>query len=386
MSSRQRVETALAHKTPDRTPVDFLAVPEIWRQLLDHFGIAAGKPGEGDYFDPAWEAVLEKLDVDCRVISFDQFCNPPAAAFGPKGRPEMWNVQSRSTPAGMWRWKTDDGFALDIFGRGFREVANLSGVFEENVATLSGATSLDEIKAHRWPDPDWWDFSDAKAVVEALNRNGEKHIRYRMGTIFELAWQMRGMEKFLMELGSEPEIPRYMMERITDVAVEVTRRALDAVGPAVDMVYFYDDLAANVSLLMSKRMWRNNIVPFHQKLIDVAHSCGKKVMYHTDGAVRPLIPDLIEMGVDVLNPIQPGVTGMEADGLKRDFGDRLSFHGGIDIVGLLPKGKPDEVRATARQMARLLGENGGYVMASSHHIQSDTPLANVLALYETDLR
>jgi len=386
MSSRQRVETALAHQQPDRTPVDFLAVPEIWRQLLERFGIPAVKPSDDHYFDPAWEAALGRLDVDCRVISFDQFCAPPAGVFGPKGRPEMWNVQSRSTPARMWRWKTDDDFALDVFGRGFREVANASGVYEENVATLGGATTLAEVKAHKWPEPDWWDFSGAKGVIDALNKDGAKHIRYRMGTIFELAWQMRGMEKFLIELAGEPEIPHYMMERITDVAVEVTKRAFDAVGDAVDMVYFYDDLAANVSLLMSKKMWRTHIRPFHVKLIEVARRYGKKVMYHTDGAVRPLIPDLIEMGVDVLNPIQPGVVGMEADGLKRDFGDRLCFHGGVDIVGLLPKGKPEDVRAAVRNLAAILGASGGYVLASSHHIQSDTPLANVLALYETDLR
>jgi len=385
MSSRQRVETALAHRQPDRTPVDFLAVPEIWHQLVDHFGIEPAKPGDDQFFDPVWEAVLDKLDVDCRVISFDQFCAPPASAFAPKGRPEVWNVQSRSTPARMWRWKTD-GFATDVFGRGFREVANASGVYEENIATLAGASTLAEIQAHTWPDPDWWDFSSAKSVVEALNRNGAKHIRFRMGTVFELAWQMRGMEKFLMELAGEPEIPVYMMERITDITIEVTKRALDAVGDAVDMVYFYDDLAANVSLLMSKKMWRTHIRPLHARLVEVAKSYGKKVMYHTDGAVRPLIPDLIEMGVDVLNPIQPGVTGMEADGLKRDFGDRLAFHGGVDIVGLLPKGSPDDIRTAVKDLTRVLGTDGGYVLASSHHIQSDTPLANVLALYEIALR
>ena len=205
MSSRQRVETALAHRQPDRTPVDFLAVPEIWHQLVDHFGIEPAKPGDDQFFDPVWEAVLDKLDVDCRVISFDQFCAPPASAFAPKGRPEVWNVQSRSTPARMWRWKTD-GFATDVFGRGFREVANASGVYEENIATLAGASTLAEIQAHTWPDPDWWDFSSAKSVVEALNRNGAKHIRFRMGTVFELAWQMRGMEKFLMELADAGEV------------------------------------------------------------------------------------------------------------------------------------------------------------------------------------
>ena len=153
MSSRQRVETALAHRQPDRTPVDFLAVPEIWHQLVDHFGIEPAKPGDDQFFDPVWEAVLGKLDVDCRVISFDQFCSPPASAFDPKGRPEVWNVQSRSTPARMWRWKTE-GFATDIFGRGFREVANASGVYEENIATLAGAGTLADAELTHWIEGD----------------------------------------------------------------------------------------------------------------------------------------------------------------------------------------------------------------------------------------
>ena len=146
-----------------------------------------------------------------------------------------------------------------------------------------------------------------------------------------------------------------MMERITDIIVEVTRRLLGEAGDDIDMVYFYDDIGANQSLLISKKMWRTFVRPCHEKLIEVAKRHDKQVMYHTDGAVRPLIPDFIEMGVDVLNPIQPGAAGMEAAGLKRDFGARLSFHGGVDIVDLLPKGSPADVREAARRLVRDLG-------------------------------
>ena len=141
-----------------------------------------------------------------------------------------------------------------------------------------------------------------------------------MGAVFELAWQLRGMENFFTDMATDPAIPTYMLERITDIMLEVTRRLLREAGDEVDMVYFYDDIGGNQSLLISKKMWRTFIRPCHQKLIDLAKQHNKQVMYHTDGAVRPLIPDLIEMGVDVLNPIQPGTTGMEPIGLKRDFG------------------------------------------------------------------
>jgi uroporphyrinogen decarboxylase len=187
-------------------------------------------------------------------------------------------------------------------------------------------------------------------------------------------------------MAADPAIPTYIMERITDILAEVTRRLLHQAGDDIDMVYFYDDVGSNLSLLISKKMWRTLIRPWHEKLIAVAKQHNKQVMYHTDGAVRPLIPDLIEMGVDVLNPIQPGTAGMEPAALKRDFGARLCFHGGVDIVGLLPKASPAEVREAARRLATELGQDGGYVMAGSHHIQCDTPLENVLALYDLSNR
>ena len=291
-------------------------------------------------------------------------------------------MQSRSTPARMWRWAGEDGIATEIFGRRFKVQANDLGSYEENIPSLAAAESLAEIKAHRWPDPDWWDFKPVKSVIREMNRTRPHHIRFRMGAVFELAWQLRGMENFLTEMAADPAIPIYMMERITDIIVEVTRRLLQEAGDDVDMVYFYDDVGSNLSLLISKKMWRALIRPWHEKLIAVAKRHNKQVMYHTDGAVRPVIPDLIEMGVDVLNPIQPGTAGMEAATLKRDFGSRISFHGGVDIVGLLPTGSPADVRRAARRLATELGQDGGYVMAGSHHIQCDTPLENILALYD----
>jgi uroporphyrinogen decarboxylase len=382
VSPRERVNVALSHRSPDRLPVDFLAVPEIWDLLGKRLGIERQPPDESHFFDPAWEEILRRLEVDCRVISYDQFCAPPESAFAAGGRTEWWRVMSRSTPARMWRWVGEDGVATELFGRRFRVQANELGSYEENMPALAAAQSLAEVQSHRWPDPDWWDFKPIKSVIREMNRDQPCHVRFRMGSVFEVAWQLRGMETFLPEMAADPAIPAYMMERITDILAEVTRRLLEEAGDDIDMVYFYDDVGSNQSLLISKKMWRALIRPCHQKLIDVAKKRGKQVMYHTDGAVRPLIPDFIEMGVDVLNPIQPGAAGMEPAALKRDFGAQISFHGGVDIVGLLPKASPAAIRSAVRQLAADLGEDGGYIMAGSHHIQCDTPLDNILALYD----
>jgi uroporphyrinogen decarboxylase len=151
-------------------------------------------------------------------------------------------------------------------------------------------------------------------------------------------------------------------------------------------VYFYDDVGTQNSLMVSRKMWKDFVRPYHAKIIELAHQYGKPVMYHTDGAIYQLIPEFIEMGVDVLNPLQPDAKGMDLPKIKAEFGDRLTFHGGVDIMRTLPKGKPEQVRAEVRGRVQALGQGGGYILCSSHHIQPDTPIENVIAMYEPALR
>jgi uroporphyrinogen decarboxylase len=386
MNSRERVNTAIAHKQPDRVPVDFLAVPEIWHALENVLPRSEHQVNASAYFDSSWESILRKLEVDCRVISYDQFCEPPKSVFRSGGEVEWWNVQSRSTPSRMWRWKMNDGLAYDVFGRCFRTQKNASGSYEENVPVLVSAKTIEDLKSHAWPEADWWDFGPVNSVIQAMNSDTAHHIRYRIGSVFEIAWQLRGMDNFLMDMALEPDIPRYIMERLTDVYVENINQVLTLASDDIDMVYFYDDMASNSSLLISLDMYDDLIRPCHARIVAAAKKYGKKVMYHSDGALHPLIERLIDIGVDVLNPIQPNVLDMEPERLKKDFGDRLSFHGGIDIIDVLPKGTPDRVRAEAQRLISILGHDGGYILASSHHIQADTPLENILALYELGIR
>jgi uroporphyrinogen decarboxylase len=176
------------------------------------------------------------------------------------------------------------------------------------------------------------------------------------------------------------------MERLTDLYVEITDRFLSTAGSRIDMVYFYDDVATQNSLMISKKMWEQYIKPYHARIIDVAKKHDKPVMYHCDGAIYPLIPDLIDMGIDVLNPIQADAKDMDPVRLKAEFGDKLSFHGGIDIIKTLPFGTPTDVQDEVQTRIKQLGKHGGYVLASSHHIQSDTPLDNIDAMYDPLIR
>ncbi len=386
MTSRDRVLAALRHEEADRVPADFLATPQVWDALIAHLGIEAAGPTGDDYVEPAREELLGHLEVDLRVLSYDMFCAPPESVLA-GGTVDWWESLDRSTPNRMWRLAGPDGTTTDIWGARRRTVLHGFGAYDEFAGwPLQQAGTVSDLRDHPWPEPDWWDFGALPGLIRRMDESGERHLRFRIGSVFETAWQLRGMQEFLVDLAINPEVPRWIMSRVTDVLVENTRRVLDLAGDRLDLLYFYDDVAAQASLLISPEMWRAEVRPHHARIVDLAHSRGIPVMYHCDGAIHPLIPELIELGIDVLNPIQPDAGGMDPRRLKDEFGDRLAFHGGVDIVNTLPRGTPAEVAEEVRRCVEILGEGGGYVLASSHHIQPDTSVENVLAMYDVSLR
>lgn len=386
-SPRTRVRAAIQHEEPDRVPTDFLATTEVWNKLIDHFKPETSGIGMPEFIDPAREALLRRLEIDCRLLSYDMFCQPPESVLNEGARVDWWRSLNRSTPNRMWRQVNPDGTFNDVWGTHSQVEKHAFGKYEGFASwPLSNATSVEDLKRHPWPEPDWWDFSPIPDLMQEMDKHSIYHIRFRIGSIFEISWQLRGMEEFMMDLVANPGIPLYIMDRLTEVYLENTRRVLELAGDRLDMVYFYDDVATKNSLFISPEMWRQFIRPRHLKLVELAHSHDKPVMYHCDGSIYRLIPELIDMGIDVLNPIQPDAADMDASRLKTEFGDRLAFHGGIDIINTLPRGTPSEVRAEVRERVQVLGESGGLILCSSHHIQPDTPVENILAMYELGLR
>ncbi len=389
MTSRERASAAIARRPTDRIPVDFMAAPEIWDRLVDALPLNPDPYRHlSPWLDPQREAVLHALQVDCRVISYDMFVRFPEQLLEPGAQVDWWGTCNRSTPNRMWRRVAPDGRLRDVWGVAYRRTTE-NGSTQEQVAEfpLAAAERVSDLRRFPFPSPDWWDFGHARDLVEDLLRaSGPVHLRYRAGSVFEVAWQLCGMEKLLTDLLVDPAVPRFIMDRLSEVQIEIMKRFLDQVGQFVPMVYFYDDVAATQSLLVSRQMWAEHIRPYHTRLLDAAKVLGLETMYHTDGAVEPLIEDFIDMGVDLLSPIQPEVAGLDPDSLKKKYGARLSFHGGVSVAELLPRGTPADVRRGVGRIARTLGQGGGYVMASSHHIQADTPVANVLAMYDPEVR
>jgi uroporphyrinogen decarboxylase len=387
LNHQERVKAAIRHEKTDRIPCDFLATTEVWHNLIEHFQPDMTGLDDLNWLEPEREAILRRLDVDCRLFSYDMFCAPPEDVLKPGAKVDWWGSFTRSTPNRMWRQVLSDGTLLDIWGEHRKIETHSFGQYEAHANWVLGeATSIDELKHHAWPTPDWWDFSELPGMIDRLQQDGPFHMRFRLGSFFEEAWGLRGLEQFMLDFALEPSIPAYIMDRILEVHLANLKTVLDLAGDKLDTVYTYDDVATQNSLLISPKSWRELVKPRHQKILDLIHSYGKTAMYHCDGAVAPLIPELIEMGVDVLNPVQPDSKGMEPETLKTQYGDQITFHGGVDIIKTLPRGTVEQVQKEVRARVRVLGEGGGYIMCSSHHIQPDTSLENVLAMYDPALR
>ena len=354
LSPWQRVETALAHTQPDRVPFDFWAVPEVWERMRRALDL-------GDDVSTADEELLRLLGVDCRMVK--------TRYTGAKAR------------------ELSDGTYIDAWGTHRREMSNEFSTYGEYAShPLAHAETVHDVLNWDWASPDDWDVSGVREQCERLNEGARYHLRYEVGGIFEWAWGLRGFERFLLDLAEKPDIACAIMDRFTDIYIENTIRVIEAAGGLLDMVYTYDDVGIQNGLLMSPRMWRRYILPRHQRLNSAIRSARYpvKIMYHSCGAIFPLIgPFIDEMGIDVLNPLQPRAVGMDMARIKTEFGDRLSFHGGIDIQHTLPHCTPDEVQAEVRQRCNLLGRGGGYICTTAHHIQADTPLENIIAMYCT---
>jgi uroporphyrinogen decarboxylase len=243
------------------------------------------------------------------------------------------------------------------------------------LAPLAETADLD---AFPWPDPNALQLMDDAAVLIAGD-GGEHLVAPNLGfCLFERAWSLRGFENFCVDLAADQAFASALLERITDIQVALARRYV-ALG--VDAGYLGDDYGAQQGMLFSPRTWRELFKPRLACIFAVFHEAGLPVILHSDGDIAEIIPDLVEIGLDLLNPVQPEV--LDQAWLKRRFGDRLAFYGGVSTQSVLPFGKPEEVRAAVEKCVRVLAPDGtGLLIAPSHRMTADIPMENVDALLE----
>ncbi len=199
--------------------------------------------------------------------------------------------------------------------------------------------------------------------------------------VFEMYWRLRGMDKVLLEMATDRNLTNTMMGRCADFAISLAQRACRELP--LDWLWTGDDVAGQDALMMSPDMWRDMIKPHLQRVFNVGKEAGLWIAYHCCGSLRPIIGDLVDMGLDVLNPIQSRCPGMDALELKREFGRDLAFMGGVDTIGLLPHGTADEVRkSTAELIEGMTSDGGGYILAASHTVPPETSDENIFAMYD----
>lgn len=339
MTPYERWLAVLNHQTPDRLPMDIWITPEARRNLCRHL-------------DYDWEEVLERLHIDAPLSVGGRYVGRPASE------------------------------GCDIWDLRYRNVDHGSGSYDEVVnAPLANYESAEEIeRSYQWPHADDWEYSHIAAQVA-----GQEHRPIRGGGSepFLLYKQLRGETQAYMDLVENPEIVEYCLGKLFDLAYQETLRIYEAIPNQVVISYVAEDLGSQQSLLISREYIHRFLFPGMKRMIDLVHSAGAYVFHHSDGAIRSVIPDLIELGIDALNPLQWRLPGMAREGLKRDFGDQLIFHGGVDNQSTLPFGSIEEVRREVRENIEILGAGGGYILAPCHNIQSLTPPENIVAMYET---
>lgn len=374
MNSRERVQTALAHQEPDRIPIDLggtvvssiskVTYAEV-RQFLKLPAVAVRDLEAVQQVAVVDEDVMDRFGVDVIPV----FANPT----------DGYQPVFVDEPDGSVSFQ-------DEFGATLRRPPGCL-YFDWREFPLPEPT-LDALHAMPWPDPsDPGRYRGLRARVESLRASTDKAL-FGMAPcghdMFNQIFRVRGMENGLMDLLAEPDFAEAFFDRLTDTICTAQRLYLAEVGDLIDVHFAADDLSGQNGPLVSPDLYRSLVKPYQAKILATIRQHTKApIFYHTCGAVTEFLPDLIEMGVGILNPVQVAAAGMDTAVLKKRFGKALSFWGGgCDTQNVLPYGTPEEVRAEVRRRIRDLAPGGGFVFNPVHNIQAGVPVANVVAMFD----
>ena len=374
MSSRERVLTAINHEQPDRIPL-VIGVSNAtgikmtpYRGIKDLIGVQA--PNNYIYDWPELgtaeidEDTMRRLHSDVRgVLDLEP------------EKTRKWN-----------RNRDPHSDYVDSWGSGQTEI--MPDDWFPNIHPLVRAETVEDLNAY----PSWPDMSDPTRIAHVRNRArrlAEENQYAILATPwllfpFERAYAMQGMEVFLLNMAMNRDFARALLEKIADYCKQLMGPFLEELGENVDIIKIGDDLGTQSSLMISPEMYREILKPVHADFISFIKARTKaKIFFHSDGDVAPLIEDFIEMGVDILNPIQTSAGSMsDLPSLKKRFGDNIVFCGAIDTHDILPFGTVEEVRQEVRRVMQILGPGGGCMIGAVHTVMNDVPPENVLAMVD----
>lgn len=347
MTSKERVRAAIARQQPDRVPSTMQCVYTAWEKLFSHFGVETV------------DEVQDILDIDIRALDLPPYIGPE--------HPPFVNAQ------GETEYTHPLGYRYVEKWNGVEYNSHVTHYPLEHIETWEDFAAFDG-----WTDPDWFDYS---AVAEFCDSHPDRAIRIGWPGPYQVFTMLYPAEKFYIMMMEEPELTKAMLDKYCDISLEIYERMFQAAGDRIDILRCCDDYGTQQSLLFGPGMWDEFFAENTKRFVELAHKHSCYYLQHSCGAIRPIIPNLIRCGVDLIEPIQK-VVGMEVDSLKADFGDRLAFQGGVDTQGVLPFGTPEEVRVETQRIIRALSKGGGYILAPSQDFEGDVPVENILALYE----
>ena len=348
MNSKERIMAAINRESLDRIPCDYWGTGEVTNMLKKHFGV------EKD--TDLWK----KLRVD-KIVNLTPYAPDPRYYIGPP----------LSNDEDIWRVKYKP-----------KSYANGSGTYLEiSYSPLADLDTIEEVEAnYTFPKADWFDFS---AIKEECQKHPNYAIECGYAAPFYMYNNIRGLEKSLMDLANNKEYAHYVIDKICDFLYSFHERLFEAGNGLIDIAQVTDDFGTQSGLMISTEMFDEFFKAHYQRLIKLTKDFGIKVFHHDDGAIRPIIPKMVELGIDVLNPVQWRLPGMDPENLKKDFGKVLCFHGGVDNQKTLPFGNRKDVeKEVVYLLDTLASDKTGYILAPCHNIQPITPVENIIAMYD----
>lgn len=373
MNSQERVVRALDHREPDRVPFDLGGTGLSTIHVMAHQNL---------------RRYLGLLDVEPRVAFVPEQLVLVDQDLAQRLQTDVWPVLPGTTSTFEYQFRDEGDYRAytDEWGIGWRMPTKGGFYYDMYYHPLAGADSLDEFKNYPFPDPlDDARFESLPAQAEAAVAQGKAvALAGPCAGIAEVCSWLRGYEAYYIDLALNQDYVATMLDRLVDFKSAYWERALAEIGHMVDVIVEADDLGGQNAPLMSPRTYRTLIQPRHRCLFSfIKDQAPVKVFYHSCGAVRRLIPDLIDAGIDILNPVQISAADMDLHELKQEFGRDLVFWGGgVDTQGVLGTATPDEVRSHVRQNIGALAPGGGFVFAAVHDIQANVPPENIMAMWE----
>jgi uroporphyrinogen decarboxylase len=377
MTPRERILAALDHREPDRVPIDLgsTIVTSCTRAAYEPLRTYLGLPEEEvvvhdevQQLPYLGEDLLQRFGVDTRMVQL-----PPTHVQGVK-------IVDEGEYLAMW----------DRWGAKMR-MPREKPLYYDWVEFPINDTELETLETYRWPEP------DGPELMAELRQRAQ-HLRATTdfalvgsgvigGGIFEQACRVMGMEPFMMSMLTAPEFANRLVDRITDIYIESVDRYLSAVGGLIDVFTFWDDVSTQQGWMINPDSYVEVIKPRQKRLFEAIRArTDARIFYHGCGAVYELIPHLIELGVDIVNPVQVSAQGMDSARLKKAYGEDIVFWGGgVDTQRVLPFGTPAEVRDEVKRRIDDLAPGGGFVFAAVHNIQAFVPPENIEAAYDTAL-